>query len=39
VIDVQLSPTILDGKDYYLVFSNPDRRARTVTADFTATFD
>jgi len=39
VIDVQLSPTILDGKDYYLVFSNPDKRTRTVTADFVATFD
>lgn len=39
VIDLQLSPTILDAKDYYLVFSSPDRRPRIVVADLMATFD
>ena len=39
VVDVRLSPTILDAKDYYLVFSNPDKRTRIVSADLTASFD
>jgi len=39
VIDVMLSPTIFDPKEYYLVFSSPDNHSRLITADLTATFD
>jgi hypothetical protein len=39
VIDISLNPTVLDSKQYYLVFSSPDNRSRIVTVDLTATFD
>src|SRR5438270_11628537 len=39
IIDISLNPTVLDSKEYYLVFSSPDNGSRTVTADLTATFE
>lgn len=39
IIDVTLSPGVLEPKKYYLVFRTPDRRPRVVSADVTASFE
>lgn len=39
IIDVTLSPGILEPKKYYLVFRTPDQRPRLVSADVTASFE
>lgn len=39
LVDVTLSPGVLEPKKYYLVFRSPDKRARVVTADITASFE
>lgn len=39
IIDVTLSPGVLEPKKYYLVFRTPDRRPRIVSADVTASFE
>src|SRR5262249_41570715 len=38
-VDIDLSPSIFESKHYYLVFRSPDKRARIVKADLTASFE
>ena len=39
IIDITLSPGVLESKKYYLVFRSPDKHARVVSADITASFE